>query len=82
MDGKMKESNKGTVKEAKFMAVRLVHHRPIKPNGVGDCTVTGRANWCTGWHRALLVYLYECVNAGETVRDEVCVCAKHGWMVE
>lgn len=40
----MKESDKGTVKVAIFMAAQLIHHRPIKPNGLGDCTVTGRAD--------------------------------------
>lgn len=40
----MKESDKGTVKEAIFMAVQLIHHRPIKLNGLGDCSVTGRAD--------------------------------------
>lgn len=40
----MKESDKGMVKEAVFMAEQLVHHGPIKANGLGDCTVAGRAN--------------------------------------
>lgn len=44
----MKETDKGTVKEAIFMVVQLVHHIPIKPNGLGDCTVTGRADGHTG----------------------------------
>lgn len=36
----MKQSDNGTV----FMMAHPVHHRPIKPNGLGDCTVTSRAD--------------------------------------
>lgn len=65
----MKETDKGTVKEAIFMAAPLVHHSPIKPNGLGDCTVTGRADGHTGGTGILLVHVCECVNE----RDCVCV---------
>lgn len=45
----MKESDgKKKVKEAVFMAALLVHHRPIKPNGLWGCAVTGRTDRYTG----------------------------------
>lgn len=44
----MKESDKGTVKEAVFMMEGLVDHRSIKPNGLGDCAATNMADGHTG----------------------------------
>ncbi len=69
----MKESDKGRAKEPVFMAAQLVHLRPIKLNGLGDCTVSGRADGHTGGTGLLLVYVCECVNVSDkSVR--VCVC--------
>lgn len=40
----MKETEKGTVKEAITIVAQLVHHGPIKPNGLSDYAFTGRAD--------------------------------------
>lgn len=71
MDGWMKETDKGTVKVAIFTAVQLVHHSPIKPNGLSDCTVTGGADGHTGGTRGFFC-LYMCVSV--QMRDGECVC--------
>lgn len=63
----MKETDKGTVKEAVFMAPLLVHRRPIKTNGLGDCTVTGGADEHAG---GTVLCLYMCVN----MQMSVCMC--------
>lgn len=68
----MKESDKGTVKEAIFMVAQLVHHRPIKPNGLVDCTVTGRANGHTG-----VTWLYLCMGVKES--ETVCSMCQSGF---
>ena len=64
----MKETDKGTVKEAVFMAARLAHRSPIKTNGLGDCTVTGGAGEHTG---GTALCLYMCVNM--RMREKKCV---------
>lgn len=68
-DGKMKESDKKAVKRGNIYG-SVTHSSPT--NGVGDCSITGRANWCTGWHRPLFVNLNECENAGKAVKYELC----------